>query len=183
MKSNANVGALTCRTILPSGKDDRDARRSFPTPWVALSHFLYLDRIFPKSKLFSKYWYGFIPSNVEHEVDVLQGAFFLTTKEILDEVDWYDETYFLNGEDIDLCWKIKELGRKIMYVPKYSIIHVKKASKRAKHRFKNEVSGVKSMEIFYRKRMWDKYPLLINWLVIGGIGAMKIFRGIINFAK
>lgn len=183
MKEHPKVGALTCRTVLANGKDDRDARRSFPTPWVALSHFSYLDRLFPKSEFFSKYWYGYISPEEEHEVDVLQGAFFLSRKSILDDVDWYDETYFLNGEDIDLSWKIKNAGWKIMYVPRYSITHVKKASKRGKHRFKSEVSGVKSMEIFYRNRMWDKYPIYINWLVIGGIQGMKIIRGMLNILR
>lgn len=183
MKSHKDVGALTCRTILPNGKDDRDARRSFPTPWVALSHFLYLDRLFPHSPFFSRYWYGHVSPDTEHEVDVLQGAFFLSRKNVLDDVGWYDETYFLNGEDIDLSWKIKKAGWKIMYVPRYSITHVKKASKRGKHRFKNEVSGVKSMEIFYRNRMWDKYPFYINWVVIGGIHGMKIIRGMLNLLR
>ena len=34
-------------------------------------------------------------------------------KKVLDEVGWYDESYFLDGEDIDLCWKIKQKGYKI----------------------------------------------------------------------
>jgi GT2 family glycosyltransferase len=31
---NPDVGALTCKLVLASGKLDKDARRSFPTPWV-----------------------------------------------------------------------------------------------------------------------------------------------------
>ena len=183
MELHKDVGALTCRTILPNGKDDRDARRSFPTPWVALSHFLYLDRLLPKSKLFARYWYGYISPEVEHEVDVLQGAYFLSKKDVLDSVDWFDESYFLNGEDIDLSWKIKKAGWKIKYVPEFSILHIKKASKRGKHRFKNEVSGVKSMELFYRRRMWDRYPTVVNWTVIAGIHGMKVIRGLLHMFR
>lgn len=176
LDQHPEVGALTCRTLLVNGNDDKDARRSFPTPWVALSHFLFLDRIFPKSKLFAKYWYGYISPEHTHEVDVLQGAFFLSRKNVLDDVGWFDETYFLNGEDIDLSWKIKKSGWKIIYYPKVSITHVKKASKRLGDRLKNEVSGVKSMEIFYKNRMWDQYPLVLNWLVMLAIQIMKGIR-------
>jgi len=183
LEDNEEVGAMTCRTLLPDGSDDKDARRSFPTPWVALTHFSYLDRIFPTSKLFSKYWYGYLSTDVEHEVDVLQGAFFLSPKSILDEVGWFNEEYFLNGEDIDLSWCIKNKGWKIIYYPDVSIIHIKKGTKKTNRKLQVEMSGVKAMEIFYRKRMWMRYPLLVNWFVMMGIMAMKVIRGALHFLK
>lgn len=183
MDNHEDVGAMTCKLVLPNGKLDKDARRSFPTPWVALSHFMFLDRLFPKSKLFSKYWYGYISPNTEHEVDALQGAFFLARKTILDKIGWFDETFFLNGEDLDLSWRIKQQGWKIMYYPKVSIVHLKKVSKKLGDRLKNEVSGVKSMEIFYKKHMWDRYPFYINYLVVAGIYGIRFLRSITNFLQ
>lgn len=183
MDKHSDVGAMTCKIVLPNGELDRDARRSFPTPWVAFSHFVYLDRLFPKSSLFSKYWYGYISADEEHEVDVLQGAFFLSRKNILDDVGWFDETYFLNGEDIDLSWKIKNKGWKIIYYPRASIVHIKKGTKKSNRKLKNETSGVKAMEIFYRTRMWDRYPLVVNLLVIGGIQVMRAIRSIFHYIK
>src|SRR4030042_4439233 len=76
LDNHRQVGALTCKIFLPDGSLDKDTRRAFITPWIGLVHlFLKLDRIFPESKYFGRYWYGFIPSNAEHEVDVLQGAY------------------------------------------------------------------------------------------------------------
>src|SRR3989344_5217745 len=58
LQNHSEIGALTCKLILPSGELDKDVRRSFPTPWVAFSHLvLPLDKIFPTSILFAKYWY------------------------------------------------------------------------------------------------------------------------------
>ena len=46
MRNNPKVGAMTCKIILPTGGLDKDARRSFITPWIGLVHiFLKLDRI------------------------------------------------------------------------------------------------------------------------------------------
>lgn len=188
LKAN-KLGALTCKLVLANGKLDKDARRSFITPWIGLVHlFLKLDLIFPKSKLFAKYWYGYISEDEIHEVDALQGAFFLTRKKILDEVGWFDEDYFLDAEDIDLSWKIKNKGYKIVYYPKVWITHFKGATKGKnknikkyvsfKEKLKFRLSGVNSMEIFYRKRLWDKYPLVLNYLVLLGIKLIKILRGI-----
>ena len=180
MEDNDDVGAVTCKIVLPNGDLDRDARRSFPTPWVSLTHLaLPLDRMFPKSRLFAQYWYGYLSEDVEHEVDVIQGAFHLARKEVLDDIGWFDEEYFLDGEDIDLCWKIKEAGWKIMYYPKVEITHVKKASKKnpsKEQRRRFAKAGVESMELFYRKRLWNEYPLVLNVFIIAGIRVIKYVR-------
>ncbi|OGM08291.1 hypothetical protein A2W13_02470 [Candidatus Woesebacteria bacterium RBG_16_36_11] len=188
LEEHQDVGAMTCKMKLPGGELDKDARRSFITPWIGLVHlFLKLDRIFPESKYFARYWYGFISPDIEHEVDVLQGAFLLTRKKVLDSIDWFDEDYFIDGEDIDLCWRIKEKGWKIIYYPKVTIIHIKGASKGKiesslkekvplKERLKYRMAGVDSMEIFYRKRLWKKYPLILNLIVLVGIKFMKALR-------
>lgn len=172
LEDHPDVGAVTCKTILPSGKLDKDARRSFPTPWVALTHFSGFDKFFPKSKIFAKYWYGYKSADDIQEVDALQGAYFLTKRKILDKVGWFSEEYFLDGEDIDLSWKIKNAGYKIVYYPKVSILHIKKASKK-KRSLRSKMAGVNSMEIFYKKHLWKNYSLLLNFLVIGGIYFLK----------
>lgn len=180
LKENSEVGVVTCKMILPDGSLDKDARRSFPTPWVSLTHLvLHLDKLFPKSKIFSKYWYGYKSPDEIHDIDVAQGAFFLTTKKTLDDVGWFDEEYFLDGEDIDLSWKIKKTGKRIMYFPKAEIIHIKKASKHKSSiddRKKFVASGMDSMELFYRKRLWKSYPIYLNTIVVVGIRIIKYYR-------
>lgn len=175
MDENREIGALTCKTVLPNGNLDKDARRSFPTPWVALTHFSGLDKIFPKSRLFSRYWYGYRSADVVQDVDALQGAFFLTRKEILDKIDWFSEDYFLDGEDIDLSWKVKNTGKRVVYYPMVSILHIKKASKK-KRSLRSKMAGVNSMEIFYKKHLWERYPLFLNLLVVGAIYVLKGVR-------
>lgn len=176
------VGAMTCRLEMPGGKLDPDSRRSFPTPWNALTHFSGLGSLFPHSKIFSKYRYGHIVENKIQEVDVIQAAFFLTRKDLLDEVGWFDEDYFLDGEDIDLCWRIRQKGYKIVYYPKVSIVHIKKGSKGKSKRSKQTVvSGITSMEIFYKKHLVNKYSAIVNFLVLLGVRALKLFR-IIKFS-
>lgn len=188
MDKNPDVGASTCKVLLLNGSLDKDTRRSFITPWIGLVHLvLKLDRLFPTSRLFARYWYGYISPDVTHEVDAIQGAFFLARKEILDKVGWFDESYFLDGEDIDLSWKIKNIGFKIVYYPKVEITHIKGASKgkiksptvgekALAEKLRYRMAGVNSMEIFYRKHLWRSYPLLINILVLVGIKFIKTTR-------
>ena len=196
MDETPDVGASTCKLVLPDGKLDKDARRSFVSPWLGLSHlFLRLDRVFPKSKIFSQYWYGYISPDETHEIDALQGAFFLTRKKILDDVGWFDEDYFLDAEDIDLSWKIKSKGWKNVYYPKVDILHIKGATKGKNNKLKKyttfgeklkyRMSGVNSIEIFVKKRIWNKYPLPLMVLVLLGIKLLKVNRFIklVTFGK
>lgn len=187
LDKHEDVGVVTCKLVLANGSLDKDARRSFITPWIGLTHlFLRIDRLFPSSKLFGQYWYGYISPDTTHEVDVIQGAYFLTRKKILDKVNWFDEDYFLDAEDIDLSWKIKQAGWKLIYYPEVSVLHLKGATKGNNKKTKRNIplneklkyrlSGVNSMEIFYKKRMWSQYPWYVNYTVIGGIRLLKLFR-------
>ncbi|MBX4205828.1 glycosyltransferase family 2 protein [Candidatus Microgenomates bacterium] len=176
MKLDQKIGVLTVKQVMLNGNIDPDSRRSFPTPWVSLTHFSKLDRLFPHTAILSKYWYSHIDPNLVIDIDVSQGAFFLNRKKVLDQVDWFSEDYFLDGEDIDLSWKIKGLGYRIVYYPKVWIYHLKKQTKKLSTRYVS--SGVDSMEIFYRKHMWSNYPFFVNWLVILGIRFIKFLRSI-----
>ena len=187
LEKNLEVGALTCKILLPNGDLDKDARRAFITPWIGLTHlYLKIDRLFPNSKIFAKYWYGYVSPNQIHEVDAIEGAFFLIRKKILDDVGWFEEDYFLDGEDIDLCWKVKEKGWKIVYYPKVSILHIKGATKGKNNnkfrqvpfdeKVKYRMAGVNSMEIFVKKRLLKKYPGAVMYLVLLGIKILKAVR-------
>lgn len=178
LKKHEDIGALSCKLVLPSGETDKDARRRFPTPLIGFN------------KLFlgngRKYWYEDVNPDIIQEVDAIQGAFFLTRRDILDKVGWFSEEYFFNGEDLDLCWKIRKEGWKIVYYPQVFIYHVKGASTgKSKfwkpkiappHKIRVKMSAVDAMEIFYRKNLWENYPLVVNWFVISGIRIFKVSR-------
>jgi GT2 family glycosyltransferase len=44
-------------------------------------------------------------------------------KRILVEAGMFDSEYFTGCEDLDLCWRIRLMGYRIMYVPKSAILH------------------------------------------------------------
>lgn len=169
IQENPGVGAITVKTILPSGEYDPDMRRRFPTLMISLGRLLGFT---------SKYKYGDVSSETLHEIDVAQGAYLMVKRELLETVNWFDEDYFLDGEDIDLCWKIKQTGAKIIYFPDAYITHIKKASKNKdrKRSLESVTRGVDAMHIFYSKRMSKNYPKYINNIVYLGISSLKRLR-------
>ncbi|MDP3974570.1 MAG: glycosyltransferase family 2 protein, partial [bacterium] len=132
-ESRKDVGVLTVKIMLTNNKIDPASHRGFPTVWNSFCYFSKLERVFGKipgiNRLFGGYHITYKSLNKIHEIDSPSGAFYLTRKKILDTIDGFDDkTFFLYGEDIDLSFRIKELGYKILYYPKYSVLHLKSVS-------------------------------------------------------
>lgn len=173
MDDNPSVGAATPEIVLPGGGIDLTAHRGFPTPWASFIYYVLGDD--------SLYHLTYKDMNKPHEVDAITGAFFLTRKFVLDKVGLFDEDYFMYAEDIDLCYRIKEAGLKIMYVPSIKILHHKGISTGLKkHSLEQSTASIETrrkmtdyffetMKIFYKKHLEKNYPFFINWLVYFGI--------------
>lgn len=155
----------TCKLLLSNGKMDPACHRGFPTPWASFSYFAKLEAIFPKSKFFAQYHQGWKNLNKAHQVDVISGAFFLTTKKILEEVDYFDEDYFMYGEDIDLCFKLNKKNYKILFNPESQALHFKGQSGRKKNNKKSNRYFWQTMKLFYTKHYQDKYPKFIQAII------------------
>jgi len=108
LDDNPRLGAVGCKLLNPDGSFQIASRRSFPTPWVAFSRITGLSRLFPKSRLFGKYNLSYLDPDIESEIDVLAGSLMMLRQTALDEVGYFDEDYFMYGEDIDLCYRIKK---------------------------------------------------------------------------
>lgn len=186
IKSRPEVGALTCRVELPTGKLDYSCHRGFPTPWNAFCHFSGLSKRFPKSKLLAGYSATYLDINTTHEMDCGTGAFLLVRKKAGDQINWWDEDYFWNGEDIEFCFSLKEKGWKIIFYPEVKIIHFKGSSSGLQSTRKTEVpqevkmmaakSAARAMKIFYQKHYHNHYPFFTRWLILLGIELLERYR-------
>lgn len=182
MDESPNYGAATCKALLPSGQLDWACHRGFPTPWNSFCYFIGLEKLFPKLFLFSGYHQKWKNLNETHQVDVISGAFFFIRKQVIEKIGLLDEDYFLYGEDIDWCFRIKEKDFRIAFYPKTKITHVKgRSGKRKKLNNKNGLEIKKesinqffeTMKLFYRKHYSNRYPKFFMKLVFRGIDYMK----------
>lgn len=178
-KDNA-IGALGCKVVLSNGNLDHACKRGFPTPKASLYYLLKLHKKNPIK--YGQYDALHLDENKIGEVDCLTGAFMLMPKSVVLQVNSLDEDFFMYGEDIDLCYKIKEAGYRILYYPKAEIIHYKGGSSKKK-RTKVIYDFHNAMWIFYKKHYTKKYNFLITSLVYIGIWSKYILEIIKNFLK
>lgn len=147
IQSNPQIGAMTCKLVLPNGQLDPASHRGLPTPLNALTYFSGLEKLFPKNKFLSGYHQTWKDQEVPHQVGVISGAFFLFSKKVLDKVGLLDERFFMYGEDIDYCHRIKKAGLEVWYYPHCQATHLKKSSGR---KSKNLQTNLKTKYHFFK---------------------------------
>lgn len=125
MEQHPKAGGLGVHMVDGTGRFLPESKRGFPSPMVAFYKTFGLSKLFPKSKRFNHYHLGYLKEDEIHEVDVLSGAFMLMPRAVLEEIGYWDEAFFMYGEDIDLSYRIVQAGYKNYYYPATSIIHYK----------------------------------------------------------
>ncbi len=143
-EKQAKFGALGTKLIDGTGTFLPESKRGVPTPKVSLSKILG----FPKKGL-ETYYATHIKENETGKVSVLVGAFMLIKKNVYNEVNGFDEDYFMYGEDIDLSYKILKKGYDNFYFPKVQTIHYKGESTTKDKKYLKRFYG--AMHIFYDK--------------------------------
>ncbi len=179
MDKHNDIGALGCKILLPSGDLDHACKRGFPTPEASLYYMLGMDKRYPANKKYGAYRASHLGQDEVGELDALMGAFMILPRHVIDEVGDLDETFFMYGEDLDWCYRIKEAGYKIIYYPKAYIVHHKGASSKKK-RVKTIYEFHRAMILFYNKHYRKKYNIMVTLAVYFGVGVRMIMTYILN---
>jgi O-antigen biosynthesis protein len=169
LDSHPEAGGAGCKVINPDGSLQLACRRGFPSPGVAFFKMVGLSSLFPKSKTFGAYNLTYLDPEATAEVDAISGAFMMLRKEALNRVGFLDETFFMYGEDLDLCFRIKADGWKIYYIPDTEIIHFKGESTKTVPTIKSIRDFYIAMHIFVEKHYSGSFRLFPQWLLIFGI--------------
>lgn len=173
LDSHPEVGCMSCKLVLSDGTIDPACHRGFPSPWASLTYFLGLEKLFPASRIFGQYHQGYKPMGEIHDVDCISGAFFLVRREVIDEVGLLDEAFFMYGEDIDWCFRIRKAGYRIQFYPHVSVVHKKHQSGLAhadsQLRLNTQKHFYDAMKLFYDKHYRKRYSPLVSSLVLFGI--------------
>jgi GT2 family glycosyltransferase len=132
------AGVVGCRMIYQDGTLQHAARRFRSFRWELLDLFRPVLYFLPYKKRAFLMLGKYFKSDFITECDWLNGAFFMFKKDLLHAFPKHrlDERFFMYGEDQLWCWQIKNLGKKNIFFPKTSIVHINNASTSYKKRLK-----------------------------------------------
>ena len=96
--------------------------RRLPTLWTELSNLLWLDRIFPRSRIMAWKYYAPWAGTTDRDVECLLGAAMLCRTNQVRALGGFDESVPLYLDDMDLCKRLGELGR-LRYLSGAPLLH------------------------------------------------------------
>jgi GT2 family glycosyltransferase len=163
MDAHPEAGVVGPKLVRQDGSLDLACRRSFPSPEVSFYRFSGLARLFPRSRRFGRYNLTYLDPDQMAEVDAVVGAFMMVRREAIAQVGLLDEGFFMYGEDLDWCYRIKGAGWKVYYNPEVTVLHVKRAASRRNPRA--QVEFWRAMDYFYRKHYATQTPWPLHVLI------------------
>jgi N-acetylglucosaminyl-diphospho-decaprenol L-rhamnosyltransferase len=179
MDSDATIGMVGCKLVLPSGELDHACKRSFPTPLGAVAHFTGIGRSDDAPSRLSQYRATDLGEDEPGAVDAVNGAFMLVRTEAVRDVGLLDEGYWLYMEDLDWCYRFWERGWTVFYEPSGVALHVKGGSSGGRRGLRQEIAFHRGMGRFYRKFYAPDRSWLVSTAVYLGIG-VKLCTGLLG---
>lgn len=117
------AGAFGCRVQNPDGTYQRSAR-PFPTVTRYLTAALYLHFLGHLRRPVLTPEYDWWKGNTEREIDWQSGCCVMLRGELLKQLGGFDERFFYQFEEVDLCRRVWNAGYRIRFTPEASITHL-----------------------------------------------------------
>ena len=165
MDGEPRAALAGCRVEDADGRLQPPCRRRLPRPGASLFKLMGLARLLPGSRLGRSYELGEGGSAQPEPVEAISGSFMMgRRRRLLQNVGLMDERFFLYGEDLDYCLRVKRARLGTYYVPGARVVHHRGQSRRLLPR-RSLSEGHRAMRLFYDKHYaWMHLPPL-NGLV------------------
>jgi len=144
-----DAGALGAHLLDRHGHLQTNCVQSFPTPLNQALDSDLLRRLFPKSRMWGTA--GVYASQSPVEVEAICGACLLMRSEVFRKVGGFSPEYFMYGEDMDLCAKVRRSGLKVYHVPRAEVLHHGGASSTGSFEASSSIIMRESVFRFIRK--------------------------------
>ena len=177
MDKNPEAGACGAYMLHTDGTFALESRRGLPTPFVAFCKMSGLTSLFPKSKIFGRYYMQYLDETKINRIEIVSGAFMFMRREALDKVGMLDEEFFMYGEDIDLSYRILKGGYRNYFIPS-PILHYKgESTKKSSYRYTH--TFYQAMQLFFKKH-YSHYSVLVSFPIRLAIWVRAFFAYIGN---
>ena len=176
LDEHPNVGVLGPRIVDRDGIIDPRCARRYPSLRSELFEKLRLDRRFPHSRLFGDYLMTYWDHKDSREVEALSGACMMIRREVIEDVGLLDEDFFMYGEDVEWCYRIKKTGWQVFFYTQATVMHWGARSSQLVAE-QMGIEALRSMYLFFLKTRGPRYAAAYRILILGlSIAKQVVFR-------
>jgi N-acetylglucosaminyl-diphospho-decaprenol L-rhamnosyltransferase len=162
-----------------NGSEQRGGRRGELTLWSAFVSFAGLGRPGEAAGL----WRDFnrnrepMPSDVI-DMPVVSGALMGMNASVFKAISGFNPSYFLHVEDIDLCDRVRESGRRILFAPQATALHIGGTSQASSWRVERAKIASFAHYFWTRAHTFGQKlgALIVIPLMAGGVLARLVMR-------
>lgn len=93
----------------------------------------------------------------------------------LDQVGLFDEEFFFLGEDIDLCWRLKQAGWKVVYFPAARVVHHWGSSRNKTNPYRVSLLSQRGYYLLFRKHR-SRVEARVLKVVVSMLALLKLAK-------
>ena len=123
------AGAVGPRLLYPDGSLQRSVR-GFPTLWRLGTEYLFLRWLGPRSRALNAFYGAGFDHDSVADAEFLVGAVLLFRRQAFEDVGGFDPSFFMFNEEVDLCYRLRRAGWRIVFTPGSEFVHIGGASTR-----------------------------------------------------
>jgi len=101
----------------------QSSRRRFPTLETAFLESTKLQQWFPHNRILTRYYMLDTRDDATQEVDWINGAAMFVRRVVYEQIGGFDESFFMYSEELDWCYRAKQAGWQIVYLPTAQVVH------------------------------------------------------------
>lgn len=166
-----NAGMIGPRLLNTDGSLQTSCVKALPTPLSQMLDSEFLRRLFPASRLWGT-WEAF-RSERPVAVEAVSGACMLLRAEVFRRIGGFSPEFFMYGEDMDLCAKVRALGLTVYHHPRAEVVHHGSGSSQTQI---NQFSTVmvRVAGVIYMRRNHGPFTALLYRILQGVSAAARI---------
>lgn len=123
LDDDSTVGIVGPRLVDEGGTPYLSFTR-LPTRFGSFVTNSFIDTNFPKNYWSSQYWYRDEPLLHDRDVGSVSGACLMIRSDLFNNLNGFDEAFFMYFEDADLCRRAIKKGYQVRYVSEAQVMHV-----------------------------------------------------------
>ena len=121
-EANPRAGIIGPQLFYGDGTP-QSSRRRFPTLTTAFLESTILQQWLPRNRVLTHFYMLDTNDDETQQVDWINGSAMFVRREVYDQIGGLDEGFFMYSEELDWCYRAKQAGWQIVYLPTAQIAH------------------------------------------------------------
>ena len=133
--------------------------------WSLLCSSLGVAALFPHDPRFNSEAYGGWGRDSVREVDIVSGCFLMIERDLWRSLGGFDPSFFMYGEDADLCLRAMQQGARPLITPDAEIVHYSGASETG---LENKLVRLYRAKVQLMERHWPRWASRVGGILMQG---------------